>query len=94
MKRNQPTHPPCWVVAPSLCPFQGELFDKLRASEDALLAKGTKIRVVVFDSPEPVMGVAVFNASQKQPTSEQLERIYREVCGRNALHEKPIGGEA
>jgi hypothetical protein len=94
MKSGHQPHPPCWVIAPSLLPPEDSLFGQLSASEETLLARGTKIRIVVFDLPEPVWGVAVFNASQKQPTTEQLERIYHQACECKVLNKMPIGDQA
>jgi hypothetical protein len=87
-------HPPCCVVALSEFPFTGAPFDQLRKKEDAILAKGHKLRIVVYDLPEPVIGIAMFKAKQRQPSEEQLARIYRKTCEFRATMSAPIGGKA
>jgi len=77
MKTKKLSHPPCWCVAPSLCPLEGQFFDALREQEDSLLARGIKVRIVLFDTPELILGVAYYDAHQSGPTNEQLVRIYR-----------------
>jgi hypothetical protein len=62
-------------------PLRGKPFDQLRAGESKLLKRGMRINVVSFAGKRGlVWGIAIFPASQKRPTNEQVQRIYENVC--------------
>ena len=74
----RPWHPPCWSVAPSLCPLPGAFYSQLRIVEKAQLERGIKVRIIVFDvDPQQILCVAMYPSSQHGPTTDQLVRLYQ-----------------
>lgn len=94
MAKHHKTHPPCWCVAPTALPLDGEPYEMLRKLETDLLPKGLKVRLVVFDVPVQIMGVAMFDARQRKPTQKQLARIFRQTTEFQALAKASTGGTA